>query len=335
VRRLLSTSGIDIALKVVVLLAAVAIAYLAYTILSEQSRERENAVATRAVSDLIASIRENPNDLGLRLELADAYAATGQFSEAVEQYEVVLQLDENNPDAVTGLGFIAMFEGEWEDAEDYWRRVVEEIGAGQYAGLDERLAVAYHQLGVTLIELEKYEDAIRHLKEALRIRRTAADTEYALSVAYRELDSAGQQRTHLERALMFDPVMPEANYDYGLLLLADGDIAGAAEHFRVSADTAPEGHTEPVDELSRLGESSERLAEAKRLAKSDPEAALVVARVARALDPDDKDAAKLVATLYQRTGDGAAAEKAWQKVLVLWPGEPEAEAALERLERRD
>lgn len=329
------TRWLDVALKAVLLLVVVAVGYLAYTVLTGQSRDRETATASRTIGDLIASIKEDPNDLGLRLQLAEAYGAVGQFDEAVEQFEVVLQLDEDNPDALTGLGLIAMFEGEWESAERYWRGVIDEIGAGEYAGIDQRLAVAYHQLGATLIERERYREATKYLREALRIRPHAADTHFALAVAYRELDEAGRQRTHLEDALMFDPVMPEANYDYGILLLAEGDVAGAAEHFRTSADNAPEGHDEPKDELAGLGPFEDRLAAATRLAKHDPVGALVEARVARALDPGSLEAAKLVAKLYQRTSDTTAAQEAWQRVLVRWPGEAEAVRALERLERQD
>ncbi len=334
-RDLRDTRWIDVALKVVVLLAVVAVGYLAYTMLTAQSQERESAATSRVITDLIAAIEENPNDLSLRLTLAETYAAAGQVDDAIEQFGVVLELDEDNPDALTGLGLIAMYEGEWENAEEYWRRVVGEIGTGQYAGLDQRLAVAYHQLGVTLIEREKYREAIKYLHEALSIRRTAADTHYALAVAYRELASVANQRLHLKRALMFDPLMPEANYDYGLLLLADGDVAGAAEHFRTSADNAPEGITKPGDELAKLGSSEDRFAAARQLAKTDSAAALVEARVARALDPGNLAAAKLVAKLYRRTGDAGSAEEAWQKVLALWPDEPEAVAALKRLQTED
>ncbi|RPI30595.1 MAG: tetratricopeptide repeat protein [Actinomycetota bacterium] len=216
----LDTRWLDVALKAVLVLVVVAIGYLAYTVLTGQSRDEEMAAASQTIGDLITSIEQNPNDLRLRLELAQAYGAAGQFDDAIEQFEVVLQLDANNPDALTGLGLIAMFEGEWESAEGHWRSVINEIGAGQYAGVDQRLAVAYHQLGATLIERGRYREATEYLLEALRISPHAADSHYALAVAYRELDAVARQRKHLEDALMFDPVMPEANYEYGLLLLA-------------------------------------------------------------------------------------------------------------------
>ena len=326
---------IDTALKVTVPLIVLAVGYLAYTVITTQSQENENAAASRTIADAAAVVEEAPDDPGPRLALAEAYAAAGQVDEAVEQYEIVLEIDESNPAALTGLGLIAMFEDDWQRAEGYWRSLIEAIGTEQFAGLDQRLAVAYHQLGVTLIEREMYGEAVRYLQEALRIRRTASDTHYALAVAYRELGEKSKQRSHLERALMFDPLMPEANYEYGLLRLADGDVAVAAEHFRDSADNAPPGITDPADELARLGPFAERFAAARRLAKTDPAAALVEARVARALDPGNLAAAKLVAKLYRRTGDPDAAEEAWQKVLTLWPDEPEAVAALKRLQREE
>ena len=49
----------------------------------------------------------------------------------------------------------------------------------------------------------------------------------------------------------------------------------------------------------------------------------------------EEEAAKLVARLYRRTSDLASAEEAWQRVLARWPDEPEAQKALERLERQD
>ena len=88
-------------------------------------------------------------------------------------------------------------------------------------------------------------------------------------------------------------MMPEANYDYGMLLLSKGDIAGAAEHFRTSADAAPAIDL-PPDELKKLGNSEDRLAAARRLKTSDPAKALVEARIALALDPESVDALALV-----------------------------------------
>lgn len=319
------------AIKGTLLLLVVAVAYLAYTMVATRSAERRAAPASRAIENLIAAIEESPDAAGLRISLGEAYAAAGRPAEAIEQFKIALQLEEGHPDALIGLGLIAMFQGEWETAEDYWRTLIDGRGGGQFSGLDQRLATAYHQLGMTLLEQKRYEEAAQSLHEALRINRSAADTHYALSVAYRKIGSAVNQRTYLDNALMFDPAMPEANYDRGLLVLAEGDIAAAAEHFRTSADGAPPGIREPLEELEKLGTYAERIGAARNLVSDDPEAALVEARVARALAPGEVEAAKLVATLFETVGDPDGAMEAWQRVLDLVPGDPEATAAVERL----
>ncbi|MBS3957084.1 MAG: tetratricopeptide repeat protein [Clostridiales bacterium] len=322
---------LDVGIKGAAVLVVVAVGYLAYSVVITQSAERRGAPASRAVDNLIAAIEESPDDAGLRIALAEAYAAAGQPREAIDQFNAALELEANHPDALTGLGLIAMFQGEWETAEGYWRTLVDELEGGQFSRLDQRLGTGYHQLGMTLLEQKRYEEAAQSLHEALRINRSAADTHYALSVAYREIGSERNQRTYLESALMFDPVMPEANYDYGLLLLAEGYVAAAAERFRTSADGAPPGVREPFQELEKLGQHADRLEAARALVSSDPVAALTEARIARALEPTDLESARLVATLYESTGDLDAAMDAWQRVLDLAPDDAEAASAVERL----
>jgi tetratricopeptide (TPR) repeat protein len=140
------------------------------------------------------------------------------------------------------------------------------------------------------------------------------------------------QRESLETALLFVPTMPEANYDLGLLYLADGDEATAAELFRRSADNAP-GREEPLDQLLALGPFEDRMEEAEALLDSDPGAALHEARIAAALDPMSIDAARMVARLLQSNGLSPDDEKAaWERLLDLVPDDPEATEALAALE---
>ena len=101
--------------------------------------------------------------------------------------------------------------------------------------------------------------------------RTAS---YALAVCYRELGIPEGYEDSLVYTLQFDPKMPEANYDYGMLLLKKVDVAGAAEHFRRSADAAP-GVDKPQIELDKLGNPDDRLAEAVKEKTSNPARALV------------------------------------------------------------
>jgi tetratricopeptide (TPR) repeat protein len=124
--------------------------------------------------------------------------------------------------------------------------------------------------------------------------------------------------------------MPEANYDYGLLLMSRNDTATAAEHFRTSAKAAP-GVDKPQIQLDKLGNADDRLAEAKKLKTTDPTKALAEARIAFALDPESTDALALVGELYEATGQRDKAAETYRKLLVLDPGNAIATEGLKRV----
>jgi Tfp pilus assembly protein PilF len=164
----------------------------------------------------------------------------------------------------------------------------------------------------------------------LRLRRDSSDSAYALAVCYRELGETKGYEEYLLYTLQFDPKMPEANYDYGILLLAKKDLAGAAEHFRTSADAAP-GVDKPQIELDKLGNASDRLAEARKLKASDPATALVNARIAFALDPESVDALALVGELYEAQKQPDKAAETYRKLLTMDPGNAIATEGLKRV----
>jgi tetratricopeptide (TPR) repeat protein len=334
----LETRWVDIAIKVVLATIVIAAVVLAYTVISFQLQERRLQPSSQAVQNLIAAVEEDPQNLGLRLTLAEALAADGRLNESIEQFNAALEIAPDNPNALSGLALIAMYRGEWDTAEEYWRAAIEELSGGDYSMLDQRLERATYQLGVTLIERGEYEEAVQYLTEALRMNRTSADTHYMLAYAYRELGSDTNHRRYLENALQFDPRMPEAHFDLGLVLLAEGDIASAAEHFRESATYAPESRREPWDELERIedeADAQERYERALELAPADPEEALIEARIARALDSEDVAIAKLVAELHEETGDTDAALEAWRRVLEIAPNNTEAAAEVDRLKTQE
>ncbi|MCX8007442.1 MAG: tetratricopeptide repeat protein [Coriobacteriia bacterium] len=325
----LTSRQLDAALKAVAALVVVALVYLGYTAWDYQRRTQTTSIAARAVENLAEAVRRDPKNPNARILLAQALAGQGRLNEAIEQFQAALKLDEANPAALEGLGMIAMRQQEWATAEGYWRRIIDQLRGGQFAAADQRLERAYYYLGVTLIKRKQYEDAVAYLKEALRIRRDASDTHYALSVAYRELGIADKAKQELQTALAFDPMLPEANYDLGRMLVAEGDLAGAAEAFRRAIDGAP-GQPEPLAELEKLGPFEQRLAKAKELSAADAKAALVEARIAAALDPKNAEAARIKARLLTELGQKEAAD-AWEKLLQLAPEDPEAIAALNKL----
>lgn len=324
---------LDYAVKGTVVAVVLAIAVFAYVIISTQLRERNATPAARAVANLTQAVKENPNNVTARLRLADAMSAAGRIREATEQYQVALELSPDDPGALAGLAQIAMNQGEWRTAEGYWQRIIDTLSAGQYSAVDQRLEKAYFYMGSTLMELKEYEEAATYLREALRMRNDASDTYFMLAIAYREMGSPERFRENLEMALQFDPLLPEANYELGKILLEEGDVAAAAEHFRVSADNAPPDRTEPADALEELGSASEHLEAAQAAVEAgDTETALAEARICAALDPNSLEASRIIARSYDALGKTVEARTAWERVLTLEPGDAEAIEAITRLD---
>lgn len=291
--------------------------------------------ASREVQTLIATVKKNPNDIDARMQLAQAFAVAGRDKDAVQQYKAVLTVAKDYTPALSGLGFIALKQKEHATGERYFRRVVDLLEGKVSAGRDAQLETAYFYLGTALLEQKEYEDAAANFKAALRIRRDAADTHYALAVCLREMDSIEAYRESLGNALMFDPKMPEANYDMGMLeLKTDKDEAQAAEHFRMSIEAAPNTAL-PREALATLGKAPDRLAAAKKLRTTDVKKALAEARVAAALDPQSVEAFVLLGDLWSELDNAEKAGEAYRKVLVLDPDNKAAKAGIDRMKNGD
>lgn len=304
--------------------------FLGYSVWENRQNVRATTPAALAVEGLERSIAKTPNDIGLRVKLAQAYSVAGRDRDAVKQYKVVLTAQKDHVPALTGLGFIALKQKEYRTGEGYYRKIVDVLKAKPSRSNEPLLENAYFYLATALMEQKQYEEAASYYKAALRLRRDASDTHYALAVTLRELGADDGYRESLENALLFDPKMPEANYDYGLLLLADGDNAGAAEHFRSSTSAAP-GIAKPREELDKLGPFDKRLEAARALMKSDPEKALIEARIAAALEPDSVDALVVLGLAYEESGDKKKATEAYRRALARDANSAEAKSGLERV----
>lgn len=304
--------------------------YLGYTIWRSNVEVREATPVARGIDDLVAAVRQNPDDLPLRMRLAQAFMLAGRRNEAVDQYEAILKAQEDYAPAIAGLGTLALREKEWKTAEGYFRRAAEIFGANEGLAATQALEQSYFYLGTALMEQKQYEEAASYFKEALRLKRDSSTTHYLLAVCLREMGLDDAYRESLGNTLMFDPRHPEANYDMGQLLLADEDVASAAEHFRTSADAAP-GVELPVEALNQLGTAEARTAAAEKLRTSDPGKALVEARVAVAIDPRSVKALVLLGEIYEEAGNEGKAREAFKKALAVDATSDAAKAGLERV----
>jgi tetratricopeptide (TPR) repeat protein len=330
----ISDRQISIAIRVVALCVVVLAVYLGYSAWTISRTQAATTSAGRAIENLRSVVTASPGDAGARVRLAEALASSGDITGSIEQFQAALKIQEDLIPALAGLGSIAMKQKKWTTAEGYWKKIIGLLDKGEMASKDARLDNAYYGLGVVCIELKRYEEAVVNLKEALRIRPAASDTHYMLSVAYRELGYPDKQKEELLITLAFEPANAQANYDVGMLALKEGDLGTAAEFFRMSADKAPEGVDLPQKELDALDAQQSaalRFAEAQELRETNADKALAQARIAAAIDPENAEAVRLVAVLWEEKGSNDRALNAYRRFAELRPNDEIAAEAIKRL----
>jgi tetratricopeptide (TPR) repeat protein len=305
--------------------------YLAVSYFSDLRLRDTQSPAARAIANLEAMVAKSPSVALGHVRLAEALMANGQQSDAIVQLNTALKLEKDNVAALTDLGLIAMQRRDWVQSEANWKKLITLLSSAEMANEDQRLADVYYYLGTTYVELSRYEDAVANLKESIKIKRDSSPVHYMLSVAYQRLGLTELQQEELTVVLAFDPTQAQANYDMGMLMLKQGDIASAAELFRIAADGAPAGITDPQKQLDLLGKASDRFAQAVANKTKNPKQALSDARIAAALDPSDVAAVRLVAELWEVNKDPKRAQNAWERVLELVPGDVQATDAIKRL----
>ena len=94
------------------------------------------------------------------LKTAKELKNNGQYDKAIEYYKKVLEVDENNLEALFWIGYCLNELGECEEALKYWSRYLE---------LNTNNAYDWFLKGVALYNLGKYEEAIKCSDKALKI----------------------------------------------------------------------------------------------------------------------------------------------------------------------
>jgi len=116
--------------------------------------------------------------------LAQIYEAKGEIELAVEEYKKALEQDKTNPMVYFGLGNISFKQGKHTDAEDYYKKAIENTSPD-----DQKNAMLYNNLSWVYIETNK------KLAEAETLAQKAVRLDTARVYIY--LDTLGVIYTRL------------------------------------------------------------------------------------------------------------------------------------------
>jgi tetratricopeptide (TPR) repeat protein len=173
--------------------------------LLDQRADAGPTLAERKLAEAEAAVRQHPDEIGLRFSLAAAYLAANRDTDAVAQYDAVLQVEPEHVAALLAKATVLRQGGDHAGAEPMYERIVALRRDGEFAKVDADLQQAYFGLGVIAIQQERFDDAVAALESAIRIDRADADTWHQLALAQLGAGSPTQAVQAERQTVMFIP----------------------------------------------------------------------------------------------------------------------------------
>lgn len=204
-------------------------------------------------------------DIPSLLAAAHNHAETGRFGEAEALYRRILAARPEEPNALYGLGFIALMAeaygeavrligaavkraprlGAWHltlgDALRYADRLPEAVRAYERAAkLLPDYPVAHNNLGAAYQQTGHYKEALAAFTRAVKL--APADPQYLvnLSAVLQKLERNDEARSHLNRALAVEPGYAPALINLGNTFIAQGEFEQAIPPLRQAVAVLPE-----------------------------------------------------------------------------------------------
>jgi tetratricopeptide (TPR) repeat protein/tRNA A-37 threonylcarbamoyl transferase component Bud32 len=163
----------------------------------------------------------DPRAVHIRLNYAQALRSQGDLTRAAATFAEVARDTAGTPVqralAWSGMGDIAMDDGNWPQAVEYLHR-------GFALDSTERIA---NQLGYALVRAARPGEALAHLRRGLTAWPTSAPLHKNAGLALLQLDSLSAARSEADRALALDPTFAPALGLRARVRLRAGDVRGA------------------------------------------------------------------------------------------------------------
>jgi tetratricopeptide (TPR) repeat protein len=249
------------------------------------------SVVDRDTEAVEAQIRQQPDDLRLRVAVANLYLEKGRYQEAIAQAEQVLQRAPENLGALTTLGQAHSRQGNLEAAAGYLARAVEHNRENPMARTSLQLALVHQLLGEVYMKQGRAEDSAAEFRKVLEIDRTNADALYSLGKALAALGREDEALQSYRQALRLVPDFPEvyadlrqiyeargdlprAGFAQGMVQYASGDLDQAVDLLRAASQALPDAaevHLGLAMAYEKRGLKAEAVEQYRRVASLEPD----------------------------------------------------------------
>jgi arylsulfatase A-like enzyme/Tfp pilus assembly protein PilF len=191
-------------------------------VLQQQERVGE------AIENLRMAMKYAQRDEDIRVELGLLLTETGQTAEAVR---ILAPLAKgSNPDALNAYGIALADEGEFDDADALFRRVLE---------IDPNNAPALQNLGIVALRRDDVAGAQANLERALALNPRLPLALNTMGVVYARQNDFGHAVEMWNRAVDVDPRQYDALFNTGLVEARAGHVSEARRALQRFVETAP------------------------------------------------------------------------------------------------
>jgi tetratricopeptide (TPR) repeat protein len=154
----------------------------------------------------------------------------GRLDEAIDQFQIALNIDPKYPMARTNLGIALTKKGRVDEAITLFQTVLEDCPND---------AKAYHNLGIALAKKGDAQSAIAAYEKALSIQSRYPSAHYNLGIALDDSGRIDEAIAHYQEAVQEDPHFAEAYYLLGNDLFRRSRIDDAIAAYKRALQSRP------------------------------------------------------------------------------------------------
>lgn len=167
-----------------------------------------NRMMSEAESYYKEAAKSEPRDFEFHLDYAGFLLTRGKVDEAERRAEIARGIQEDDSDLWTLLGLIYATQRKNDRAEEAYRRAL---------ALDGQNALAHYNLGNLLNGLDRSDEALKHILEALEIDPSDADSASLVGAIYSQQRDFQRALTYSKRAVSLEPNAAKTQYNLGLI----------------------------------------------------------------------------------------------------------------------
>jgi Tfp pilus assembly protein PilF len=174
----------------------------AATHLTQGEQYLHDGKLSEAIAEFQAVVQLDPGSVEGHFRLGNTYFQQGQLDKATAEFQKTLELDSNNVDARSNLGAVYYQQGAFDKAAAEFKQAI---------SLQPNDADIHYNLGAAYVQQYNYEAGITEFNEALRLSPELTRAYYGLGNAYKLQGKTQEAIQALEEFLSLSSASDEAD----------------------------------------------------------------------------------------------------------------------------